>query len=398
MADFQSSKTAQEIEEVLTGALTYKSSQSLSESEKALVREKIGATSYGEGIKIVSHFDTVDELKSMVAEPKPGDAYSVGAALPYNLYIYDSLASEWKDYGVIRSADIKARFAQNKVVSAADWEEDTNVFVDYSYKARIPIGEATGDDFPIVAFSPFDATCGNFCPIAYCFDGYVEIWAKELPTEAMSVPAITFIVQENAERAAGKSTKGITNACGGTPTGGISTSQLANGSVTAPKLSTDAVTRMFAVTIGGKWDGDIAPYTQTIDVEGLPLSDRIFASLNSSDDWETTLNEEEELGKIIKLVAEENKIIVYAEEPTTIPLHLKIMVFHGSGVGGDGDMGGSGNSGGGSGADGFSPIANVTQTATGAVITITDKNGTTTARVTNGKDGIGIETISIKEI
>lgn len=37
--------------------------------------------------------------------------------------------------------------------------------------------------------------------------------------------------------------------------------------------------------------------------------------------------------------------------------------------------------------DGFSPIATVTQTATGATINITDKNGSTTATITNGKDG-----------
>ena len=45
--------------------------------------------------------------------------------------------------------------------------------------------------------------------------------------------------------------------------------------------------------------------------------------------------------------------------------------------------GGSGEAG----ADGFSPIANVTQTASGAVISITDKSGTTTATIANGKDG-----------
>lgn len=49
--------------------------------------------------------------------------------------------------------------------------------------------------------------------------------------------------------------------------------------------------------------------------------------------------------------------------------------------------GGGGGSGGGGGADGFSPIARVQQTDTGAVITITDKTGTTSATVTNGKDG-----------
>lgn len=47
-----------------------------------------------------------------------------------------------------------------------------------------------------------------------------------------------------------------------------------------------------------------------------------------------------------------------------------------------------GSGGGGEGgADGFSPIATVEQTENGAVITITDKAGTTTATVTNGEDG-----------
>ena len=36
------------------------------------------------------------------------------------------------------------------------------------------------------------------------------------------------------------------------------------------------------------------------------------------------------------------------------------------------------------GADGYSPTAKVTQTANGAVITITDKNGTTHATIRNG--------------
>ena len=45
-------------------------------------------------------------------------------------------------------------------------------------------------------------------------------------------------------------------------------------------------------------------------------------------------------------------------------------------------------SGGGSGgADGFSPVANVSQTSTGALITIIDKYGTSTAIVNNGTDG-----------
>ena len=47
------------------------------------------------------------------------------------------------------------------------------------------------------------------------------------------------------------------------------------------------------------------------------------------------------------------------------------------------------------GSDGYSPTATVEQTDTGAIITITDKNGTTTANVLNGKDGEGGGSITL---
>ena len=51
------------------------------------------------------------------------------------------------------------------------------------------------------------------------------------------------------------------------------------------------------------------------------------------------------------------------------------------------------------GADGYSPTANVIQNDNGATITITDKNGTTTATVKNGKDGAdGIKTAVIEGV
>lgn len=54
---------------------------------------------------------------------------------------------------------------------------------------------------------------------------------------------------------------------------------------------------------------------------------------------------------------------------------------------GPGGTGGGGGGTGADGADGFSPIATVTQTDSGAIISITDKNGTTTAEILNGEDG-----------
>lgn len=196
MADFQSSLKAAQIESVLTGAVVFNKETALSENQKAQARENIGATAYGQGIQIKAHFDTLDELLTTAEKPSAGDAYSVGNVLPYDLYIYDYLHASWVNYGPIRAADISARFAQDVTVSVSSWEEDDSIFVDFPYKASIQIADVTANDLPIVVFSPSDAAGGNFCPVAYTFDGIAQIFARKIPSTAIVIPAITFIVQE----------------------------------------------------------------------------------------------------------------------------------------------------------------------------------------------------------
>lgn len=273
MQEFQSSKTAEEIESVFVGALVPFGGSPLTESQQQQARDYIGTTAFGSGIKIFSHFDTLDELKATVQTPEPGQAYSVGVEPPYQLYVFDFLNDEWRDYGPIRAIDISARFAQNVAVDVNAWEEDTDVFADYFYKADIPLGEVTGNDFPIVAFSPSDAVGGNFCPIAYCFDSYVEIWAKAIPTEPINIPALTFIVQDDGTSRT--STKGITNAGGGIPTGGVNNDMLANGSVTAAKIAANAVSQSLTVTLAAaSWSSK----KQTVTANGVTASNTVIVS------------------------------------------------------------------------------------------------------------------------
>lgn len=390
MADYPLKQEAAEVQDILDGAFLSNKGQNFSEETKAFMREKIGASAAGEGLKIISHFDSVEELQATVTAPTAGDAYSVGTELPYNLYIFDFLNGVWKNYGPIRANDIKARLLQN--VSVGIWEKDEDVFPDYTFKAKLPLAEMTGNDFPIVGFSPADAIGGNYCPIAYAFDGYVEIWAKAIPATELIVPVVTLIIQDTGDSATGNSTKGITNASGGVPTGGIGTNQLANRSVIAQKLAPNAVSKVFTAEIGTEWTGGAAPYTQEIIVEDLPSSERIIADINLSDDWELATAEYEDFGKITKITASSGKITAYASEPTTTSLNIKLVLLNNgeysdAGEGSEGEGDSSGGSGGGSGVDGFSPIAKVVQTETGAIITITDKNGTTTATISNGKDG-----------
>lgn len=65
----------------------------------------------------------------------------------------------------------------------------------------------------------------------------------------------------------------------------------------------------------------------------------------------------------------------------------------------NGEKGSTGEQGpkGDTGVDGFSPIIVVEQTETGATITATDKNGTTSVEIKNGKDGTSGEEIDLSE-
>lgn len=288
MADYPLQQEAAEVQKILNEALLINGGAALSEEEKTLVREKIGASAAGTGLQIIAHFDTVADLEAAVPAPTAGEAYSVGTETPYNLYIYDFRQENWKDYGPIRANDIRARLLQNAAVAVSAWEEDTNVFVDYSYKASIALAEISGNDFAIVGFSPSDANGGNFCPICYAFDGYVEIWAKAIPAAELIIPAVTLVINA-AGSAGGNSTKGITNASGGIPTGGIGPEQIADGSISTAKVAKAARTQYFDVAVSTDWTGDAAPYAQTIAVAGLFESDRAvvrFSAPTSFDDLE----------------------------------------------------------------------------------------------------------------
>lgn len=325
MADYPLKQLAEDVQKILDTALTVNNSypQTLTEEEKSITREKIGASAIGEGIKIISHFDTLEELVSTITKPSAGDAYSVGTEIPYRLYAYDFLREEWRDYGPIRSTDIKARFAQNVAVSISAWKQDTDVFEDYTYKAQIPLGEVTGNDFPIVAFAPSDAVSGNYCPIAYCFDGYVEVWAKAIPATAITIPAITFIIQDDG--ASGGSTKGITNASGGIATGGIGTNQIADKSITVDKVADSARTKTFYVTIPD-WDGTAAPYSRSLAVNGILATDIpmvfFFAPANFAD----LEAQQEAFAMLYDVESANDTITFYAKEKPEVPFTVMIEV------------------------------------------------------------------------
>lgn len=147
---------------------------------------------------------------------------------------------------------------------------------------------------------------------------------------------------------------------------------IANGNVTAEKMATGAVSRVYEATISKWWQGDEAPYYQEVTVEGLPASDRIFADFIVSEDFEKAEVEVEDYSKIYRMTAEANKLTVYAKEPTTSSLTVKLVVLHGSGLGTGGYAGSGGDYGGEAvSMDGF----NLVDRTTGNAYTIYVDNG-----------------------
>lgn len=316
---FQSSLLAQEMEDTWTGTVRFNAEQGLTEAQKAQARENIGAVPFGSILKILGHFDTVAELQA-TAPQNVGDAYSVGAVTPYNLYIYDGLREEWKDYGQIRTTDISARYVENQVIAVSAWVQDVASLAGYSYKAQIPVSGATENDFPIVAFNQSEAVSGNFAPLSFSFDGYLEIWAKEKPTAAVTIPVVTIIVNGGGGR-------GITNATGGITAGSIVTENLADDVVTAPKIADGAVSQTYTATIlAAGWTGDATPYTNDVTVTGLTADDNPFVDMIASSAFETAETEIEAFANIYRMVTAENKLTVYAAEKPTVDIAIQIKV------------------------------------------------------------------------
>ena len=57
----------------------------------------------GAGFKVLGYYDTVEALAVNITDPAIGDAYGVGSAAPYDIYIYDA-ANGWVNNGPLQGA------------------------------------------------------------------------------------------------------------------------------------------------------------------------------------------------------------------------------------------------------------------------------------------------------
>ena len=58
----------------------------------------------GSGFKILGYYATESALSAAVANPAAGDAYGIGTAEPYDIYIWDGTNSKWVNNGALQGA------------------------------------------------------------------------------------------------------------------------------------------------------------------------------------------------------------------------------------------------------------------------------------------------------
>ena len=58
----------------------------------------------GEGFRVKGYYQSASALEASVSEPAAGDAYGVGTAEPYDIYIFDSVTASWINNGPLQGA------------------------------------------------------------------------------------------------------------------------------------------------------------------------------------------------------------------------------------------------------------------------------------------------------
>ena len=86
------------------------------------------------------------------------------------------------------SSEYSPSISDSKIRRSAFVQDAT--YDEYPYKADIVLPEIGDSLVPTVIFSLADSESGNFAPVAESGAGYVRIWAKEKPEEAVVIPTI----------------------------------------------------------------------------------------------------------------------------------------------------------------------------------------------------------------
>lgn len=206
----------------------------------------------GTSLSPLGHFSTVDELKARISKPTPGDVYSVGKELPYEIYTWDGINLEWRNQGQLQG--VPGEDGKNGVIfipsvdtnGNISWRNDGGLENPATRNIRGPTGK--------------DGEVGPPGPGAY--EKAVE--AGYTGTEETFYSALTYMPYHN-KRHLPEGADPIT----------VKTGNLEDKSVTAEKLAADAKSKGVAVTLAsGGWSSK----QQTVNVDGVTADNNVIVA------------------------------------------------------------------------------------------------------------------------
>lgn len=102
----------------------------------------------GKDFQILGYFDTFNLLETTIVNPNPGDAYGVGTAAPYPIYIWDAIGERWRDNGAIQGPAGRSGKSARVNTNTGYWEEfddDTLTWKDTEYIAIYSVATSEKD-------------------------------------------------------------------------------------------------------------------------------------------------------------------------------------------------------------------------------------------------------------
>ena len=265
----------------------------------------------GKSFEIKGYYASTAALEEGVPAPAPGDAYCVGSAAPYDVYIYDGVSGEWINNGTIQGAKGDTGAAGTTFTPHLDgngnlsWTNDgglDNPATQNIRGAAGPKGE-TG-------------AAGKSAYAAAVEAGYTG-------TEATFYAALTAMPYHNA-RHLPDGADPITVKAGNIEASAVETAKIKDKAVTMAKLADHAVSVDYTVTLDTTWSGDAAPYTKEQTINGILAADAPLIDLAPSATFTDAEKQADAWALIYRAVTAANKITFYAKAKPTVSIPLQI--------------------------------------------------------------------------
>ena len=278
----------------------------------------------GKSFEIKGYYASTAALEEGVPAPAPGDAYCVGSAAPYDVYIYDGVSGEWINNGTIQGAKGDTGAAGTTFTPHLDgngnlsWTNDGGLDNPETQNIRGAAG-AKGET----------GAAGKSAYAAAVEAGYTG-------TEATFYAALTAMPYHNA-RHLPDGADPITVKAGNIEASAVETAKIKDKAVTMAKLADPAVSVVKSVqlpTTGWTRNSD-GVYEANVTLSGLKTTDTVILGLRRGttdpDGWTLTPtafdSDRETFSKILAgRITAANTLHLYAKEAITNSIYLNCWV------------------------------------------------------------------------